>query len=117
MKMIETGKLDELLAEYIKSRKQDRNIKFSEYVEALLDETGEPIAELVDSVGIVKKADFEGAFQKPFIDEHFENLAEAWFKGLNSQVDFGIVLDCVKDMFHATSQNKLPCSECGDQIV
>jgi len=55
--------------------------------------------EITDSIGIVTKADFLHDFKKEFVDEHFEELARAWFKGMAGQVDFGMILDNVKEEF------------------
>lgn len=88
-KAIDVTKIERLLDKYNKS---DKSIPFGEFVEDQEDEW-----DWVDSVGVVTKGDFSEAFKDKFIEENFEDLAHLWFKGLNAQVDFGIVLDCVKD--------------------
>jgi len=90
-KSIDIKKLDILLLEYNKSFKQK---SFSEFLEEKEDEI-----DITDSIGIVTKGDFENNFSKEFIEEHFENLVSAWFRGLNAQVDFGVLEEVVKDEF------------------
>ena len=99
MRMVETRKLDGLLEGYTWAKLKKPVLRFGEYAEGLVDEDGEPLVKLVDSVGVVMRADFESAFPKDAIDLHFDALAEAWFKGVNSQVDFGAVLAFVKELF------------------
>jgi len=90
-KAIDTKKLNRLLELYNKSRKSK---SFEKFVESHEDDI-----DFVDSVGVVTKGDFENNFDKDFIEEHFEDLIRAWFNGISSQVDFGIIEGCVKDEF------------------
>ncbi len=57
------------------------------------------VDEIHDNIGTVTKGDFLQFFRKEFVDENFEKLAHAWFRGMSGQVDFGIILNCVKDEF------------------
>jgi hypothetical protein len=93
-KMIDLDKLNELLEDYKQYKHKEES--FEEFIEVNTD-NGEPVWNWVDSVGIVMKGDFENAFKDDFIEKNFEDLAYAWFNGLNSQVDFGILLSCLKD--------------------
>ena len=63
------------------------NEKFDEFVERVGD------WDTTDSIGIVTPEDFEGRFEKKEIEKDFEEFAELWFKGINSQVDFGMTLE------------------------
>lgn len=54
--------------------------------------------EIYDHIGTVTKGDFELYFKEDFIEKNFQELAHAWFRGMEAQVDFGIILDCIKDM-------------------
>jgi hypothetical protein len=93
-RMIELNKLNKLLDDYKHRHKKDET--FEEFIDVNTD-NGEPVWNLVDSIGIVMKGDFENAFKDDFIEKNFEDLAYAWFNGLNSQVDFGILLSCLKN--------------------
>ncbi len=90
-KSIDIKKLDTLLEEYNKSNKSK---SFSEFLETKEDEI-----DIIDSVGVVTKGDFENNFDKDFIDEHFDDLAHNWFNNVNSQVDFGVTESDIKDEF------------------
>lgn len=93
-KSIDIRKLDKLLEEYKDMKYKEES--FSEFVEGTKD-NNEYVWDLTDSIGVVSKGDFERTFTKEFIEKHFEDLAELWFKGLNSQVDLGIILGCIKE--------------------
>lgn len=93
-KMIDLNKLNELLEDYKQYKHKEE--KFEEFIEVNTDD-GEPVWNWVDSVGVVMKGDFEEGFKADFIEKNFEDLANAWFNGLNAQVDFGILLSCLKD--------------------
>jgi hypothetical protein len=94
--MVETCKLNKLLDEFKEYGFEDES--FQTFVERTKN-NGEYITELVNSIGFVTKEDFENTFSKDFINEKFEKLRHSWFKGLNSQVDFGILLECLKEEF------------------
>lgn len=98
-KSIDISKLDELLENY--NRMKNEGKTFSKFIEVsgLVKDDGLNIPDWdwVDSIGVVTPEDFGGAFDKEFVEEHFEELADLWFKGINSQVDFGIVLECIKE--------------------
>ena len=97
-KAIDLTKIDEILGEF-KDYGQDGET-FSKFIERTSDDEI-PVWDWVDSVGVVTPQDFEGKFDKQFIEENFEDLANCWFNGLNGQIDFGIVLECVKEGFNS----------------
>lgn len=96
-KAIDIDKLDNLLKDFNNSN----NKSFSKFVEEKDD------FDWVDSVGVVTPEDFENDFSKEFIKKNFKDLAGFWFAGLNSQVDFGVVLDCVKDNMQENNQTQI----------
>lgn len=67
--------------------------------EVLVDYDQESDNEIYDHIGTVTKADFLNDFKKKFVDENFEELAHSWFRGMESQVDFGIILEVIKDQY------------------
>ena len=93
--MIEFDELDILGVEYREyiEKEGSKNLKFSEWIKK-----HHPDKVLcVDSVGVVMEGDFEADYSKKFIKENFEELAHCWFSGIENQVDFGIILECVTD--------------------
>ena len=98
-KAIDLNKIDELLKDY-KAFKHKRET-FSEFIDVsgLIRDDGIKIPDWdwVDSVGVVTPQDFEEVFDKEYVEDNFDDLAHTWFNGLNGQIDFGILLDCVKD--------------------
>jgi len=96
MEMIELGKIDELLKDYQTMR--NRGESFSEFIRVSKDaDTEEYDWNWVDSVGIITKGDFAYDFDVEFLEENFDDMAHDWFKGMEGQVDFGILLECVKE--------------------
>ena len=93
-KAIDLTKIDTLLKEF-EDYKSDSE-SFSSFIENTRDDEI-PIWDWVDSIGVITPRDFESNFEEDFIKEHFEELAKFWFNGLQAQIDFGIVSDCVKD--------------------
>ena len=101
---IDIIKLDRLLGDYegYKAKVEEVNVRAKKRLELKpflmwLVENAKDDIDLTDSIGVVEKGDFENKFDKKFVEENFEDLASLWFKGLNSQADFGIVLDCMED--------------------
>ena len=93
-KSIDLKKIDELLKEYKDFGFEDET--FCKFIERTSDDNI-PVWDLTDSIGVVTKQDFENNFSKEYIEENFEDLASEWFKGLNAQVDYGIVLECIEE--------------------
>ena len=93
-KAIDLKKIDDLHDEFHSLRLEDET--FSKFIERTTDDEI-PVWDWVDSIGVVTPQDFENNFDKKFIENNFEDLADLWFKGLNAQVDFGVVLECVED--------------------
>jgi len=85
--MIELEKLDDLYKEFQDMGYGDE--KFSDFVKETTD-NGEPVWTLMS---------WSGAVTKEFIEENFEELAHTWFKGLEAQMDFGVLLECVREEF------------------
>jgi len=77
---------------------KNKGESFSEFVENTKDD-GVPVWDLTDSLGIVTPEDFENVFDKKTIEKNYDELTHLWFKGLNYMVDFGMLLDCVKEEF------------------
>jgi len=93
--MIEVDELNKLLEEFKrKSKKRESFEKFITRTKADDDR----IVQWVDDIGILTKGDFENYYSKDFIEKNFDDLAHAWFNGLQGQIDFGMVLECVKDV-------------------
>ncbi len=100
-KAIDLTKIDELLLNHKEYGSEGET--FSKFIERTSDDEI-PVWDWVDSVGVVTKEDFENRFEKQFIEEHFEELANCWFDGLNGQIDFGIILENVKDEFNSRNE-------------
>lgn len=106
-KAIDLRKLDDLLREFLDYRHGGE--KLSDFVESTID-GGFPAWDLVDSIGVVTPEDFGNDFDKEFIEQNFYDLASDWFKGLNGQVDFGILRNVIKEQWKE-KQTELPaCS-------
>ena len=95
-KSIDVNKLDKLLEEYREFGHEKEGEMFSDFIKSTTDDEF-PVWDYTDSIGIVTPEDFKKDFSMDFIEHHFEELANLWYKGLNTQVDFGILLECVKD--------------------
>jgi len=93
-KAIDLKKIDDLLIEY-GDFKSDNEI-FSKFIERTTDDEI-PVWDYVGSIGVITPQDFENNFDKDFIERNFEDLAHFWFKGIDAQVDYGMVLECVED--------------------
>jgi len=89
---IDLTKLDKLLEEFKDYGSEGES--FSSFIETTKDDET-PVWNWVDSVGVVTPQDFEGKYGEDFIEDNFQGLANQWFNNLNSQVDFGSVLECI----------------------
>lgn len=104
-KAIDLKKIDELYKLFNFINKDNKNLvlgDFKEFIESAGENKkgkgdGFPVWDWVDSIGVVTPEDFEGAFDKEFIEKNFEDLAHDWFSGLCGQIDFGMLLDCIKE--------------------
>ena len=93
-KTINLDKIDELHKEFHSLRLERET--FSKFIERTADDEI-PVWDWIDSIGVVTPQDFEETFDKDFIEENFKELAHDWFNGLQGQIDFGILLDCIKE--------------------
>ena len=96
---IDITKLNRMLKLYNNSDKMKFK-NFEKFVESHEDDL-----DITDSVGVVTKGDFENNFDKDFIEENFDDLAYAWFRGLSGQADFGILGDVIKEEFEEEVRN------------
>lgn len=100
---IDIRKIDDLLKEFEKASIV-KELRFEEWVKKNHPDE----IDVTDSVGVVTEGDFENNYSKKFITENFDRLGDLWFKGLNAQVDFGIVSNCAKDCF----DDAVVCNYC-----
>lgn len=93
-KSVDLTKIDKLLEEYKDYKHSGES--FSSFIETTNDDEI-PVWDWTDSIGIVTHGDFENHFSGKYIEKNFEKLANMWFSCSNSQIDWGITLDSIKD--------------------